>query len=65
MAENGVLSEELANMPDPSGTCYHLNKWSLNTFEQLSHKKLVENFKIGLPEPKLDFEAPHSIISPP
>jgi hypothetical protein len=52
-------------MPDPAGTSYHLNKWSLDTFGQPSHEKLVENFKIGLPAPKLEFEAPNSIISPP
>jgi hypothetical protein len=34
-------------------------------FEQLSHEKLVENFKIGLPEPKLDSGDPKSIISLP
>jgi hypothetical protein len=61
MAENGVLSEERANMPDPSGTCYeHLNKLSWDMFGQLSHKK----FKIGLPEPKLYFEEPNPVISP-
>jgi hypothetical protein len=28
-------------------------------------RKLVENFKIGLPEPKLEYGDPNSIISPP
>jgi hypothetical protein len=52
MAKYGVVSEEWANinMPDPSGTCKHLHKWSLDTFGQLSQEKLIENLKWGLPE---------------
>jgi hypothetical protein len=65
MAENGVFSEQWANMPDPSGTCYQLNEWSVNTLENLSHKKMVENYKVGLPEPKLESGAPNPIINPP
>jgi hypothetical protein len=65
MAEIVVLSEELANMSDPSGTCYHLNEWFLDTFGQTTQENLVENFKIGLPEPNLDFGTLNSIISPP
>jgi hypothetical protein len=54
-------------MPDPEGTFEHFlacsstfqNKWFSVTFvREVSHEKLVENFKNGLPEPKIDFWAP-------
>jgi hypothetical protein len=32
-------------------------------FGQAFHDKLVENFRISLPEPKIDFGAPNPIIS--
>jgi hypothetical protein len=35
-----------------SAKCYE--KW---------HEKLLEDFKIGLPEPKLDVEPPNAMIS--
>jgi hypothetical protein len=36
----------------------------VDAFENLSCRKLVENFKIGLPEPKLDSWGPKPIFNP-